>query len=121
MFQTEYKIRNNSAKNIESYRIARWYSDNTGFLQYGMLPNGGKLFRPQMSVDTSFAKKIVTARTNDDNKEISLKKIAFIMIVEINFQDGSRYDANAVFKSLSRHLELFESTYDRLEPERVHY
>lgn len=119
MIQTEYKIRNNSTKDIESYRIARWYSDNTGFLEYGMMSKREKLFRPQMSVDTSLAKKIVTAATNG-NKEASLKKIAFIMIVEINFKDGSSYDANSIFKSLNSHLKLFESTYDRLKPERVH-
>src|SRR3954451_21176440 len=58
-YETEYAVRNIGRKSIKAYRIARWFSDDTGFLGYGPLPPGNKLIRPGSVVDTTRGLQIV--------------------------------------------------------------
>jgi hypothetical protein len=109
-YQTEYKVRNNSSKAIRAYRIARLYSDNTGFMGYGAMPHAGRILKPKMSVDTFTSKRILAAPSGE--KLDSLQRIVFFMVVDVEFEDGSVFDATPVFESFTKHLERFESTYD---------
>ena len=108
---TEYGVRNTGSKVIKSYRIARWYSDNTGFLQYGVMPSGSSSLKPNASIETSTGKRLRSLDSPKNNVK-SMKKIAFAMIVEIEFADGSVFDAKDQFSALTTHLQLFEASYE---------
>lgn len=108
--RTEYRIRNKGKKVVKYYRIARWYSDNTGFVQYGAMPKQ-KPFRSNTFVDT-LGKNVLELSADQKEKNRPMKKIAFIMVLEIGFTDGSVFDANAAFGALTEHLQRFESIYD---------
>lgn len=107
---TEYRVRNTGTKAVKSYRIARWYSDNTGFLQYGAMPSGAKVLQPNSLIDTSVTKNFQAIDSKARNYR-TMEKIAFAMIVDIEFADGSVFDAVADFEALTTHLKLFEASY----------
>lgn len=110
-FQTEYKLRNKSSKAIRAYRIAVWYSDNTGYLGYGIMPNGGRVLKAKTTIDT-FTSKRILASDGGEKPDRFLQKIVFFMVVDVEFEDGSVFDARSIFESLTKHLELYESAYD---------
>jgi hypothetical protein len=59
---------------------------------------------------------ISSDQLSQDNKNVNeIKRIAFVMIVEIGFADGSKFDATATLNSLEKHLKLFELTYDEMD------
>ena len=101
--KTFYKIYNTSEKAVKSYKIARWYSDNTGFIGYGALPIDNAMLMPKQKIET-FSDRLLVY-TNSDKKQKKMKKIAFIMIIEVNFDDGSKYIDEESFLSLKTHLE----------------
>lgn len=42
-----------------------------------------------------------------------MRVIAFFMILEVEFDDGSRYDATKLRDSLEEHLRMFEDNYEK--------
>jgi hypothetical protein len=106
---TYYSVRNTGLKPIKYYRIAHWFSDNTGYVLPGAMPSTDVL-GPNATFSIR-SKKIqalaVPASTN------SYKIIGFSMIVEVGFVDGTSLSFENDFKELEAHLRLFESVYDR--------
>jgi len=107
--RTFYKVHNNSEKTIKSYMIARWYSDNAGYIGYGEMPADNSLFMPKQKTGTITGK--VFFKTNH-NKKKKMEKIAFIMIIEVHFNNGTEYSDEQAFLSLQKHLNLFSSAYE---------
>lgn len=50
-FSSFYTVRNIGKKEIRYYKIARLYSDNTGYIGDGIMPKSGRL-KPQQSIST---------------------------------------------------------------------
>jgi len=116
--RTSYLVRNQGKKRITAYTVARWYSDNTGFLGAGLLPNGKTTIGPGKTAGTlkSIETNNYDSSRNGNSSWVSsseTKIIAFIMIVEITFDDGSRFSAKSLFDSLEKHLVRFERSYDK--------
>ena len=42
-----------------------------------------------------------------------MRVIAFFMVLKIEFQDGTTYDATPLLDSLEGHLRMFEDKYDK--------
>ena len=99
-----YEISNKSNKPIESYRIARWYSDGAGFEGFGTLPDNDSFLMPNEKVGT-IPNNIKVE--NKEEKNESPKTVAFIMVVEVTFADGSKYRADKNFDSLEQILQSF--------------
>lgn len=109
--QSFYQIRNRGLKPVKHYTIARWYSDNTGFTGNGEMPSDD-LFDPGATT-TNFHG--VWKSEMDAKSMTSLQKIAFILVLEVVFSDGTKFDATKDFKALETHLKLFESKYDAIK------
>lgn len=104
----EYSVRNIGIKPIKSYRIARWYSDNSGFREYGIMPPERLLkIGNSVSTVTGSYKSAIAASTKSTEK-----RIAFFLILEITFDDGTKFSQPEVFESLENHLKSFEIYYD---------
>lgn len=110
-FNSFYTIRNTGDKEIRYYKIARWYSDNSGYVGDGIMPKN-EVLRPQQSIST-IPDQIMNPRSSVQSPGNSqLKKIAFIMVVEIGFADKTVLSFEKEFGALESHLERFESIYD---------
>lgn len=112
LIETDYQVSNISDKSVTSYQIARWYSDNTGYIGEGVMPENGIALKPQQSIKTYSGTSEQTKYSGSNSKE--LKLIVFIMVTEVTFSDGSKYEAKEAFIKLRRHLLLFETTYDKM-------
>ena len=115
--ESSYLVRNTGDKDIKSYKIARWYSDNTGFVGYGVMPSNATVLKPNQ-----------IAGSVDLNSDIStnklpsrMKKILFVMITEIVFGDDSKFEAGDVLDSLEKHLKDFEVIYDTAKTSPVQF
>jgi hypothetical protein len=111
-----YKVKNTGEKKIRSYTVAKWLSDNTGNVSSGVISNKIKLLNKNDITGTMLNYSISSDQLSQDNKNVNeIKRIAFVMIVEIGFADGSKFDATATLNSLEKHLKLFELTYDEMD------
>jgi hypothetical protein len=100
-----YSLTNTSNKSIRSYRIARYFDDGTGFLGRGALPSSGVLL-PGRSASQKRNESTVQSRAI---KRIG--NVAWIMVVDVEFADGTAYSDEKRFNILvdyfmtaSRHL-----------------
>ena len=75
------------------------------------MPPTRRILKSKMSVDTFTSKRILASGAGE-KLEGSLLRIVFFMVVDVEFEDGSVFDATPVFESFTKHLERFESTYD---------
>jgi hypothetical protein len=109
--QTFYSVKNVGAKDIRYYKVARWFSDNTGTVMNAMIPKNG-LLKSQQTI--SNIPTAVTDPAHSKRKPLppSLRKIAFIMIVEIGFADGTTLSFEEDITALESHLGRFEIIYD---------
>jgi hypothetical protein len=112
LIKTDYQVSNISDKSVASYQIARWYSDNTGYIGEGIMPESGNALNPKQSIKTYSGNSEETKYSGSNSKE--LKLIIFIMVTEVTFSDGSKYEAKDVFLKLRKHLLMFETIYDKM-------
>jgi hypothetical protein len=113
-YQTTYRLRNSSSKSIESYRIARLFSDRNGFLQYGVKPDNAKPFIAGSVVDSLGKDDKIVPSKDSSSVAPYMKRIAFFMIVEVRYSDGSVFNAMPAYDSLMQHLDLFVPIYEKL-------
>ncbi len=110
--ETFYTARNTSSKTVKQYTIARWFSDNTGFVGQGILQKGENYLLPNTFVENTPANLIKNTDIEVIKPDKKLKKIAFVMVIEVVFSDGTKFDAKKIFNSLEDHLKMFETKYD---------
>ena len=108
-----YKVKNSGNKAIKNYTIIKWYSDNTGTITTGVMPSNGKAIEPNGFSGTIPNEPLIVG--TDSKKEIkqtgkNIKMIAFVMIAEITFANGSKY-SNKILNSLEKHLSKIEKFY----------
>jgi hypothetical protein len=113
-----YKVKNVGNKKVHDYTVATWFSDNTGNVLTGIMPNGSNLIKPGQTVN-GIPDSLLVSDQNRKTGEVEktgkgLKVIVFVMIVEIEFSDGSQYSAVGTRNALEEHLKMFEYTYDKL-------
>ena len=113
-----YRIQNIGAKTIKDYGIARWYSDNTGFVGQG---HSKGILRPgdfggsYVFLSSAELERIKADSSKAPKSQKPVVRIALFMITNIWFTDGSEFDDMVRFQLLEKHLELFEDVYDKLE------
>jgi hypothetical protein len=111
-----YRVQNTGKKAIKDFSLARLYSNNTGFVGQGDMKGSLRTgdFAGSYIFLNSHERKILK---NPPNPKTPLQppviRIAFFMITEIWFTDGSRFDETERFRALEKHLELFEPSYDK--------
>jgi hypothetical protein len=104
-YKTEYAIKNVGKKSIKAYRIAQQYNDwSHGFFGYGELPANKALFTPGTIVDTTGNLQIVSDLKASSGSD-TLKNIIFMMVVDIEFADGSKYTDETSFNALDDFLK----------------
>ncbi len=111
--QTYYSVRNVSDKPVAAYRVARWFSNNSGFVGPGTLPDKAKFLRPGEVAGRSRTEPTISSRQLQETSKKEIKFFVFILIVEVDFADGTRYTAEPLFHAMEKHLELFEWVYAR--------
>lgn len=110
-FSSFYTVRNIGKKEIRYYKIARLYSDNTGYIGDGIMPKSGRL-KPQQSISTIPKMRLTADASSQSSLKSQLKKIIFIMVVEIGFSDKTVLSFEKELAGLQSHLERFETIYD---------
>ena len=106
-----YAVKNFGSKSIKGYTIARLYSDNTGGVMTGVLPSG----KAELHVNESAALgDEFTEPPKSVGGKNKISKIAFFMIVEILYSDGTSYSDIETFNALEDHLRLFELAYEKI-------
>ncbi|MBF2020141.1 MAG: hypothetical protein IGR93_08575 [Hydrococcus sp. C42_A2020_068] len=110
-FRSFYTVRNIGKKEIRYYKVARWYSDNTGYIGDGIMPKSGRL-KPQQLIGTMPKMQMIPDASSQSSTNSQLKKIIFIMVVEIGFSDKTVLSFEKEFVGLESHLKRFETIYD---------
>lgn len=110
-FDSFYTIRNIGDKPVRYYKVARWYSDNSGYVGDGIMPTN-EVLRPKQSISTIPRQLMTPSSTIQSPVCSSLRRIAFIMVVEIGFADKTVLSFEKEFRELEAHLERFETIYD---------
>jgi hypothetical protein len=110
-----YRVQNVGKKVIKDFGLARMYSDNTGFVGQGEMR--GKLRTGEFAgsyILLSPNERQILKKTSSQKEAVKpVARIAFLMITEIWFTDGSHFDDTDRFRALEKHLELFESAYGK--------
>jgi hypothetical protein len=110
--RTYYTVMNVGTKAIRNYRFARWYSNNAGFVGYGVMPVGG-LLKTGESVSSMPGRTVKFPTRDADTPIPPIVVFAFFMIVGVEFDDGSVLSFEEEFDALEAHIELFEGVYSR--------
>lgn len=118
-FDASYQLRNIGNKPISTYTVAIWNSDNTGDLikwhvneEEGLLMPGQSA--PSLRQDSGITIVPLSKELqNSLDLHSPMKGVVFFMIVEVEFSDGTRYDAHNVFETLKEHLKYFEGIYEK--------
>jgi hypothetical protein len=102
-FVMVYSVKNISPKNVVSYRILRTYDTGTGFLEFGAMPLT-KVLRPGRTFGTMDKMKI-----RDEKPAFTgeLKALAFIMVVEVTFEDGTTFSAKNLLDAFDDRLKKY--------------
>jgi hypothetical protein len=114
---TLYLVRNTGTKPIRTYTIARWYSDGTGVARRGVMPPEGEFLQPGQTAGSFEAHTEIVPLTASLSKSLKLDKqpmqsIVFFLIVDVEFSDGTRYDAGKMFDALEGHLKKLAPAYE---------
>jgi len=114
-----YQLRNTGNKPISSYTIAIWNSDNTGNLIKWHLNEDQGLFMPGQRSSSGHQDSglAIVPLSKELKDSLSLRPpmrgVIFFMILDIEFSDGTRYDAKNILDSLKDHLKHFEPPYEK--------
>ncbi len=104
-----YKVRNTGAKSIKVYTIVKWFGDNTGTVTTGGMPNGGGLIGPNQTSGTMIG--VDLSKSEKTQAKIVDQNIAFLMISEITFEDGTVFSMKNKLDTLEQHLQKIERIY----------
>ena len=104
-FTSVYTVRNVSSKKITEYQVARWYDNNTGYVEHGVMPKANVLL-PDQTAGTFDPIKIVKADAPAGHEK--LLRIEFIMVVNVIFDDGTKFSAQDVFDGFEEYLSKFQ-------------
>jgi hypothetical protein len=116
-FGRTYELRNIGNKPIRAYTIALWNSDNTGDIINWHINENAGLIMPGLTASNDGESIAIIPLSEELQKKLDLtppmKKIIFFMILEVEFSNGSKYDAKQILDSLSNHLRNFEMIYEK--------
>lgn len=106
-----YQVRNRSEKPIRSFTIANWNSVNTGWLNgwpYFFLNNQplqpGELSAPIGQPENSEFVPLTEELKDKLNLRGPMRRVEFFLITEVEFMDGSTYNAEPTYEGLQKHL-----------------
>ena len=117
--RTFFQARNAGSKPIVFFQIDMLVSSGGGITaifpykrSQGSVPPG-KVAPPGMNEES-----IEFVALSEDLKEKlhvrgKMKAIVFFMVIKVEFEDGSTYDATPLLNSLEEHLRMFEDKYDK--------
>ena len=107
---TFYTVRNTGLRNIKSYRIARWFSDNTGFIGNGIMPTNTRFLVPDREASSIPSSPLEFANPRIKDSTAKMKAVAYILIYDVQFDDGSEYSEQKTFDLFSNLLERFPTS-----------
>jgi hypothetical protein len=113
-----YRLHNSGTKTIVGYKIAKWGSNNSGSVVEWRATGDEPPLLPGHN-DSQSSEVHIIPLTVDLRAKFDLQPpmrgIVFLLVVKVEFSDGSKYDASSLLSSLQHHLENFEGIYEKLK------
>jgi len=111
-----YRLRNAGKKTIVAYSIATWYSNNSGtIVDWEARTPDERIKRGRAKTPSD--NPIIVPLTPDLRRKLDLsgpmQMIRFVMVIKLEFADGTHYDATSTFTALRKHLDAFGSIYEK--------
>jgi hypothetical protein len=111
--------RNTGNKPIVFFQIAAWYSDNTGLnaiwpykrTQIKVPP--GAVAPSELSDGSIEFVPLTDSLRKHFRLNGKMRGVVFFMVLKVEFDDGSVYDATPLLRSLQEHLTMFEEKYEK--------